>query len=193
MGVLYRSGRPSTALKKINTIPGVEGENRRKEYALTQEMLTGLPGWNSFGSKEQYFLSAMILYNTETRALKHCMLGRDWLWKKKKNPVFVQAMEERWQHQINAAMTLAESAAVLAVGTPINIMKRHDSTDADKLKAADQVLKLNRMYPGMEKEEDEDEDVIIEVEGWLGGEYDYLEEVEGTVVEEAENIEGKAI
>ena len=79
------------------------------------------------------------------------------------------------------------------MGTPINIMKRHDSTDADKLKAADQVLKLNRMYPGMEKEEDEDEDVIIEVEGWLGGEYDYLEEVEGTVVEEAENIEGKAI
>lgn len=193
MGVLYRSGRPSTALKKINTIPGVEGENRRKEYALTQEMLTGLPGWNSFGRKEQYFLSAMILYNTETRALKHCHLSQGWLTLKKKNPVFVQAMDERWQHQINAAMTLAESAAVLAVGTPINIMKRHDSTDADKLKAADQVLKLNRMYPGMEKEEDEDEDVIIEVEGWLGGKYDYLEEVEGTVVEEAENIEGKAI
>jgi hypothetical protein len=49
------------------------------------------------------------------------------------------------------------------------------------------------MYPGMEKEEDEDEDVIIEVEGWLGGKYDYLKEVEGTVVEETENSEGKAI
>ena len=158
------------------------------------EMLYDLPGWNTFTWEEKHFLAALKYYNNDEYKAASFVLRtkgrspRNWIdYRKRVNPLFSQAIEERQMHPILAAVQLGEAAATMAVGAFLDILQDKEATNTDKISAAKEVLKLNRMYPGMDRDEEDDSDIHIELKGdfWLSKEQlaeQQMKEIEGKVV-----------
>ena len=183
-------GLDKTQVKDIQTVD-----------KMNLQMLYNLPGWNTFNWEEKHFLSALKYYSgNEYKAacfIKHQTgsVPRNWLdHRKRVNPLFAQAIEERQMHPILAAVQLGEAAATMAVGAFLDILQDKKANNTDRISAAKEVLKINRMYPGLEKDNEDAGDIQIELKGnfWLTKEQlaqQQMKEIEGKVVTNEEYSE----
>ena len=162
-----------------------------------KQMLGELSGWNTFTWEEKHFLAALNLYKTEEKAAKFISRNKRWLQRaKQRNHLFQAAIEERRLPPMVAAIELGQSAAAMAMDTIIGVMRSKKATNADKLSAAKEILKLDRLYPGSDYDSNDDSDIHIELKGnfWLSKEQlaqQQMEEIEGKVVTDEEYSEEK--
>lgn len=160
-----------------------------------KQMLGELSGWNTFTWDEKHFLAALNLYQTEEKAAKFINRDKHWLSRaKQRNHLFRVAIDERRLHPMVAAIELGQSAAAMAMDTIIGVMRSKKATNADKLSAAKEILKLDRLYPGSDYNNNDESDIHIELKGnfWLSKEQlaqQQMEEIEGKVVTDEEYSE----
>ena len=196
--------QPEMIVPNARTIRRRKMPDTEKERALVststeaqKQMLGELPGWNTFTWEEKHFLAALNLYKTAEKAAKFISRDKSWLQRaKKRNHLFLQAIEARRLHPMVAAIELGQSAAAMAMDTIIGVMRSRKATNADKLSAAKEILKLDRLYPGSDYNNNDDSDIHIELKGnfWLSKEQlaqQQMEEIEGKVVTNEEYSEEK--
>jgi len=145
--------------------------------AVEQRQLQALEGWRTFDEDEKRFLAVLAWAGNKSKA--SAVIGKSKSWATRRiqsNHLFEEAVEQRLWHPVWIAQQMGQDLlgkSLLALEDVLD-----NGTDSAKVTAAQTILKLNKMMPEQQEYANEDdEDIGIQLTGWLGGRLDYIEDV----------------